>query len=117
MHDVVAMTWTACTGGNDAEIIAAYYNLRIARPSVVLRLPRSAVVSGWNECPVDDPQVPRLARDTRIGKSSSGELRGDRCNDAMDGGFRDPKHDCELAKGQIRPQSHTRDQDASPKAQ
>lgn len=116
MHDVVAMTWAACTGGNDAEIIAAHHNLRIARPSIVLRFPCSVVISGWNECPVDDPRGPGVGLDTHIGRSSNGELRRDRCDNAMGRGFRDPEHDRELAKGQVRPQCQARDQDAATKA-
>jgi hypothetical protein len=116
VHDIVAMTWTARKGGNDAQIIATHEHLRIARPSVVLRFPRSLVISGWNQRPVDDPRISRFVRGTHVGRASSGELRGDRGNDAMGGGFRDPKHDCQLAKGQVRAQRHARDQDAAAKA-
>lgn len=115
MHDIVAMTWTARKGGNDAQIAAAHESLRIARPSVALRFSRSLVISGW-ERPVDDPLISRCVRNRQVGRASSGELRGDRGNHAMGGGFRDPKHDCQLAKGQVRAQRHARDQDAAAKA-
>jgi hypothetical protein len=55
VNDIVAISWTAGSHGDHAQIGAADDDLRVARPAVILRLGRYPVITRRYEGSVDDP--------------------------------------------------------------
>lgn len=112
MNGIVAIARAGHRRRDDLQVASSHEDLRIARPSVVLRLRRVAMIAGRDQRPVDDP------RPTAVMAGGRGRERCEpwnhRGDDAVRARLRDAKHRRELAHGQVCAQRRARDEDALP---
>lgn len=109
VNDVIPIPWTAGDGCDHGEVASTNQDLRIARPSIVLRLGRVAVIACRDQGSVHHPREPSIRR---LARNACGELRRDGGDDSMDRGLRDASHGGKLAHGQVGTKRDAGEQDA-----
>ena len=62
VNDVIPIPWTAGDGCDHGEVASTNQDLRIARPSIVLRLGRVAVIACRDQGSVHHPREPSIRR-------------------------------------------------------